>query len=216
MEIKKKYCLNMAVRGLLILLLFMAGLFFFMEEKDNLLGKEPADVYDTIQKGQEPEPGSYVKINADAVLDWYAETKHTVCFIPAGKEKHCLVWLENDAVLSMTVNENKKDVIEGLIDSTYAWVSGETDTLPDKVEFQGKIKRIASGGSELQEYYRDALAEWNISEAGGFTIYDLTIDTTETREKQLLFLGILFLGILVLIWNTVLYRKKKPWNRISP
>ena len=168
----------------------LIGVFLISSEGDYMFG-EAKDFYEMLEDEGEPVKGEYVTLNVDAVVDWYAETQHKINgIIPAGSEQHCLVWLDNDAFISLTV-KGKENIakIDDLIDDTYAFLSYETDYLPSGVTFEGRLTNV---GSEVSQYYNDVLRLWEIDTTEGMEIYYLTIDTTQTK-------GVLFIVLALVV-----------------
>lgn len=189
-------------------LLFTVLLIFLLAENGSyLFGAEPEDFYDMVEDGDEPEEGEFVRIDVDAVVDWYAETEYRINgIIPAGKEQHCFLWLDNDAFVSMTVKGKENiEKVDKLIEETQAVLNYESEQLPAKVTFVGRITSI---DSEVSKYYSDAMDAWGIYESDGLTIYDVTIDTTDTKLSIWIFIGIAFVLDLVMVFTIISCIKK--------
>lgn len=137
------------------------------------------------------EKGEYVSVGVDAVVDWYAETTYKINgVIPAGSKWHCLIWLDDDSFISLTVKGKKnKDIINGLINDMEKYMNYQTEELPSPVVFEGKITSI---GSEVDEYYDDAIRYFGIT---GNEVHYLTIDTTYSKTSIIIY-GIIFLAII--------------------
>lgn len=177
-----------------------------------MIDSTPQNINEMIEENGEPVKGEYVSVGVDAVLDWYAETEHRINgIIPVGTDMHCLVWLDDNSFISLTVKGNKNiEKIEKIIDETYAYMCYETDYLPTPVVFKGRISTI---DSEVSRYYEDALNAWGISVSSdaGLTIYRLDIDTTQTKLKAwLMFLFIVVLDAMsiMLLVSEVKHNKK--------
>lgn len=137
------------------------------------------------------EKGKYVSVGVDAVVDWYAETTWKINgIIPAGSKWHCLIWLDDDSFISLSVKGKKnKDIINGLINDTQRYINGQTDELPTPVVFEGKITSIGSDGDK---YYNDALRREQLF---GRDVHYLTIDTSYSKTSIIIY-GIVFLAII--------------------
>lgn len=172
--------------ALLIALLLFAA---FSDDIKYLFGK--AKNLNSVLAEGEPEKGEYVSVGVDAVVDWYAETNYKINgVIPAGSKWHCVVWLDDESFISLTVKGKKnKDIINGLINDTEKFLNYQTEALPSPVVFEGKITSI---GSEVDEYYDEALRYYGIT---GQEVHYLTIDTTYSKTSIIIY-GIIFLAII--------------------
>ena len=134
----------------------------------------------------------------DACLGNYAETQHKINgIIPAGKEEHYIVWLDNNAALSITV-KNKKTInkLNSIIDDTWDYLDGVSDTLPSSITIEGQVNTM---DSELKGYYDDYLEDMGFADSG-FPIYYVTVDNTDTRATGWLIVGVLLvIGIGCLV-----------------
>ena len=169
------------------------------------------DIMDIIEEEGGVSDGQYVTVGVDAVLGWYAETKHTVNYIPVGKEQHCIVWLDDGTFISMTVKKSACDEVDPIIDDTWDYVDDESGTvqLPTPKVFKGRIRKL---DSEERNYYSDAISEIGISRANN-TVYDFTIDTTKTKTKQWLWIAVcVLLGTLFVIMAVRTGKKFKAEN----
>ena len=149
----------------------------------------PKAIEDMVADGGQPQKGEYVQVGVDVCFDWYAETTHKVNGIPTGKEKHCIIMLENGDIMSLTVKGKKKyKVIDEIIDDTWNYMYDETgnSTLHTPVIFEGKITNV---GSEVSKYYREYMSELSdgFNDAWGYrpNYYELTIDTTDNKVSTL-------------------------------
>ena len=149
----------------------------------------PKAIEDMVADGGQPQKGEYVQVGVDVCFDWYAETTHKVNGIPTGKEKHCIIMLENGDIMSLTVKGKKKyKVIDEIIDDTWNYMYDETgkSTLHTPVIFEGKITNV---GSEVSKYYREYMNDLSdgFQNAWGYrpNYYELTIDTTDNKMSTL-------------------------------
>ncbi|MCM1287439.1 MAG: hypothetical protein NC240_03940 [Clostridium sp.] len=174
------------IAAILIALLLFAA---FSDDISYLFGKAES-MNELLAEGEELK-GEYVSVGVDAVVDWYAETTYKINgIIPAGSKWHCLVWLDDESFISLTVKGKKnKDLINNLISGTEKYLNGETNVLPSPVVFEGKIISI---GSEVDEYFYDAIRYYGIT---GMEVHYLTIDTTYSKTSIILY-GIIFLAII--------------------
>lgn len=206
---KQNHVGNIIVCSIMALLFTAVLVFWFAVNGAYMFGKEPEDLYDMIADGKNPEDekDEFVKIDADAVVDWYAETTYKINgIIPAGKAQHCFLWLDGDAFISLTVKGKKNiEKIDELIDETQAFLNYESDELPTPVHLEG---RLATIGAEVDEYYDDAMEAWGISASDRLTVYYVTIDTTDTRLKLWLMAGF-FIALDALMVFTIISSAKK-------
>ena len=172
--------------SLLILLFVGFGIVNLIAHADYYFGKAK-NIDDMLANGN-VEKNEYVQIGVDAVFDWYAETTHKVNGIPTGKEQHCIVWLSNGDVMSLTVKGKKNyEKIDEIIDQTWAAWDDETGStgLHTPVVFEGKITSV---GYEVKQYYDDYIGQMQDSgffDYYGTTYYALTIDTTDNKISTL-------------------------------
>ena len=99
--------------GSVILLGFFTVLFavitiFILVSSAGYLFGSAKDLKSMINNEGEPVKDEFVSLDVDLVFDWYAETEYKINgFIPAGTEKHCLVYMddigEQGAFISLTV-----------------------------------------------------------------------------------------------------------------
>ena len=198
MKPKKHNVGQVIILAMCMLLMLVMAFVMFVGDSDYLLGKEARDVMDYADDGVAPPKGVHIKVNVDACLGNYAETQHKINgVIPAGKEEHYIVWLDNNAALSITV-KNKKTInkLNSIIDDTWDYLDDVSDTLPSSITIEGQVKTM---DSELEGYYDDYLEEMGFTDSG-FPIYYVTVDNTDTRATGWLFVGVLLVtGIGCLI-----------------
>lgn len=198
MKSKKHNAGQVIVLAMCMLLMFVMAFVMFVGDSDYLLGEEARDVMDYADDGVAPPKGIHIKVNVDACLGNYAETQHKINgIIPAGKEEHYIVWLDNNAALSITV-KNKKTInkLNSIIDDTWDYLDGVSDTLPSSITIEGQVSTM---DSELEGYYDDYLEDMGFADSG-FPIYYVTVDNTDTRVTGWLIVGVLLvIGIGCLI-----------------
>ena len=198
MKPKKHNAGQVIVLAMCMLLMFVMAFVMFVGDSDYLLGEEARDVMDYADDGVAPPKGIHIKVNVDACLGNYAETQHKINgIIPAGKEEHYIVWLDNNAALSITV-KNKKTInkLNSIIDDTWDYLDGVSDTLPSSITIEGQVSTM---DSELEGYYDDYLEDMGFADSG-FPIYYVTVDNTDTRATGWLIVGVLLvIGIGCLI-----------------
>ncbi|MBQ8924332.1 MAG: hypothetical protein IJ053_06005 [Lachnospiraceae bacterium] len=203
-EKKSSIILRIIFCGLFAALLVGFGIFNLINHADYYFGSAK-NIDDMLAAGN-VEKDEYVSIGVDAVFDWYAETTHKVNGIPTGKEQHCIVWLSNGDIISMTVKGKKNyEKIDEIIDATWAAWDDETGTtgLHTPVVFEGKVTSV---GYEVKQYYDDYIRD--MEDAGffewyGTRYYELTIDTTDNKMSTLMwYIGGLLIVVLM-VWGVV-------------
>ena len=204
MKPKKHNVGQVIVLAMCMLLMLVMAFVMFVGDSDYLLGKEARDVMDYANDGVAPPKGIHIKVNVDACLGNYAETQHKINgIIPAGKEEHYIVWLDNNAALSITV-KNKKTInkLNSIIDDTWDYLDGVSDTHPSSITIEGQVSTM---DSELEGYYDDYLEEMGFTDSG-FPIYYVTVDNTDTRATGWLIIGVLLvigIGCLIGMISTI-------------
>lgn len=200
------------VAYILCIILFAGLAFVLLIGYSDYLFNGAKDFYEMVEDGHSPVTGEHVSISVDAVIDWYAETEHKINgFIPAGSEQHCVVWLDNNAFISMTI-KGKKNIakVDEIIEATNAYLDyadgyGEEAYLPKPVVFEGEITAI---GSEVRKYYDEAMDILGVSDADDFTVYYLTIDTTSNKVRLWMMIGFFIAIDIVFIVMLVVTSKK--------
>lgn len=190
-----------------MIIFFLLGAVLLIGESDYLFS-DPQDLNEMVMAGDTPQKGEYVTVGVDAVVDWYAETEHRINgIIPIGKEQHCLVWLDDESFISMTVKGKNIDKVDELIDETSDYLNGVSSVLPSKVVFSGRVSTI---DSDVSKYYDDVLDYYGIYESDGLEVRYITIDTTDTKLQTWLMFGFfMLLGIACLLGLVVTVKNRK-------
>ena len=185
---KSGYITSIILLGLVSLLIVGFGVINLIAHADYYFGKAK-EINDMVADGGQPQKGEYVQVGVDICFDWYAETTHKVNGIPTGKEKHCVIMLENGDIMSLTVKGKKNyDKIDEIINATWDYMGDETGTkyLHTPVIFEGKITNV---GYEVSKYYKEYMSDLSDSfyNAWGYrpNYYELTIDTTDNKMSTL-------------------------------
>ena len=208
---KSNPVVTIIICGLLALLFVGFGIINLIAHADYYFG-EAENIDDMLANGGVVS-GEYVSIGVDAVFDWYAETTHRVNGIPTGKEQHCIVWLSNGDVMSLTVKgKDNYAKIDEIIDQTWAAIDDDTGStgLHTPVVFEGKITSV---GYEVKQYYDQYISD--MKNAGffdyGTTYYELTIDTTDNKASMVKWyiLGALFVALMIFVIVTTAKDMKK-------
>ena len=163
----------------------------------DLLLHEPQDLMEHISEAGAPEKDTYVSIGVDAVVECYAETKHTINgFIPAGTDTHYLLWLDDGSFISLQA-KGKKDIekLNSIMNQTQKYIFGNADDLPAKYELNGVITTM---DREIEDYYRQALSSWDIDSSVG-KIYYVQIDETQGKLGAWLMVGFLVIIEIIII-----------------
>jgi hypothetical protein len=137
-----------------------------------------ADDINTMIEELRLNPGEYTSVRIDANFGAYAETLHMINgVIPAGKEQHYIVWLDDGSLISVTVKGSSKyDKMDAIEEQTYEYIDNG-GTLGKSITYVGKISTISG---DLKKYYREALDYLGADDSSANIRY-LDIDTTETK-----------------------------------
>jgi flagellar basal body-associated protein FliL len=187
-----------------VLLLLIAACIFIGDSDFIFNG---ADDINTMIEELRLNPGEYTSVRIDADFGAYAETQHTINgFIPAGKEQHYIVWLDDGSLISVTVKgDSKYDKMDAIEEQTYDYIDNG-GSLGKSVTYVGKISTVSG---DLKTYYQEALNYLGAADSD-VNIYYLDIDTTQTKGSILgvvaLFLAI---GILLIVLGIVTIRNAK-------
>ena len=180
---------------------------------------ETKDLTTEIANGNAPVKGDYVSLNVSYVLGNYAETKHKRYFITTGTDQHYAVLLRgaDQTMCVMSVKlKDKSDIekLESMVDPTWNFISGQTDVMPmDSITLTGCISTM---DSQIKGFYNEALSGAGVTTADGVTVYDLTLDATETRlSKFLIVFGLLAIGGLSILAAFMIRSKIKKIDQLQ-
>lgn len=152
--------------------------------------------------------GQYTEVKVDATFGAYAETKHTINgFIPAGKEQHYMLWLEDGSLISMTV-KNKKTIekLEEIVDQTEAYYMGESTSLSKSITLSGRVHEM---GSDLSKLYREGLSYLG-ADATNADIHYLDIDATESQSALAIrYIFIFAFGVFCIVGAVACFKSAK-------
>lgn len=218
---KKK---NSPIKNLIVFLLcaiiMVVGFFVTLSENFDIIMNNPTDFYE-LQTNNQLSTGKYVSLDVDAVLENYAKTKHSVSFIPTGTDQHYILWLGDGSVISLTTNDKKLiKKFDAMIDETWNYIDelyneNYDADLPEAVEVKGKITSIRP---KISGFYEEFLGEMGVTSE--FTVYHMTIDTTETPFKNIMLLiamvVFLVISILVVISNIKVIKASKDNAVLQP
>ena len=180
---------------------------------------ETKDLTTEIANGNAPVKGDYVSLNVSYVLGNYAETKHKRYFITTGTDQHYAVLLRgaDQTMCVMSVKlKDKTDIerLESMVDPTWNFISGQTDVMPmDTITLTGCVSTM---DSQIKGFYKEALSGAGVDTADGVTIYELTLDATETRlSKFLIVFGLLAIGGLSILAAFMIRSKIKKIDQLQ-
>ena len=180
---------------------------------------ETKDLTTEIANGNAPVKGDYVSLNVSYVLGNYAETKHKRYFITTGTDQHYAVLLRgaDQTMCVMSVKlKDKTDIerLESMVDPTWNFISGQTDVMPmDTITLTGCVSTM---DSQIKGFYNEALSGAGVTTADGVTVYDLTLDATETRlSKFLIVFGLLAIGGLSILAAFMIRSKIKKIDQLQ-
>ncbi len=179
----------------------------------DLMFHEPVDLMEHIADEGAPVKGTYVSIGVDGVADCYAETKHRINgIIPIGTDTHYVLWLDDGSFISMQA-KGKKDIekLNEIMDETYSYINGTTDTLPPKYEMKGVISTM---DPEISDYYRQDLSYLGISAANA-TVYYVQIDETQTKLSAWLMMGFFVIIEIICVFALVNEIKEKKQEKLA-
>lgn len=126
-----------------------------------------------------------VSLNVTYIIDYYAE------YTSSRKNSfHCLAMIDNANIISLEVGKETAaaNQAERIIDETCKYITGESNKPPIPYKFTGKVNKMKS---EAKTYYKTALS---LLQYPYENAYEFNIDTTETRDVQIIYL---VLAILV-------------------
>lgn len=182
-----------AILGIVVGLIFVVALVVIY--RDVLTGNA-VNINDLLENNT-LEKDKYVEMHIDGVIGNYAETKHTVNFIPVGTDQHYIIWLDNDQFISLaTQDKNLMKRLDEITTATWDYNDGVIDELPEAVVVRGIVHSM---DPEIRGYIDQWANEIGISDS----IIYLSVDNTETPTKAwleiLLFLAISVASTIALI-----------------
>ena len=196
------------VIGAIIMLLCAVG--YTMTHFD-YIKDGPKNIYKEIQEKGTLVKGDFVEFNANMIIDWYAETKHTVNGIPTGKELHCIAWLDNNACVSVTVKSGRKEELDKNIDGTQKYINYVTDSMPTSIKLEGRISDI---GTEVSKYYDEAINAWGLKGSDDVTVYYVTVDTTDNMKSYII--GVSIMLVVAILFIVLVVSESKHIKNYSP
>ncbi len=173
-----------------------------------LVFQEPVDILEAMEN---PEEGTPVTVDVDAVIDWFATLEHQRNGVTTSTEYYCIVWLDDSKFISMAVRESDKDTVDDIIDDTWEYLDGDAESYPVPTQFTGTLTKMQT---EEQDYFEDYLMDMGYtSDEIPQYAYLWTVDTTNTKQMGLIALGIagvlFIIGLIFLILGIRAGKKEK-------
>ena len=179
------FCLVLGIILLIFAVVFLIGeIGFLTSGYEDLNQAALAGTFEELE-------GKAVAIDVDAVLETFAETSHQWNGITIGKDRHYLLWLDDNSILAASANGKPAKALDALIDLTWEFIDGNAAELTkDKVALKGKLNPLEG---DLLKYYKECLEEMGAADAG-MEIRYYQIDCS--NPKTLTMLEILLLAVL--------------------
>ena len=201
------------------ILLFLLGLmmlggaiFPFVRNGAYYFGGKAKDLYEVIEEDSfYKNEGKFVYADIDAIVDKYAETTHSVNFIPVGKDHHYIAFLFDDSFISISLPAKYVSDADRIIEETWEYMNGESDSFTDdQLHVEGTLTRL---GGDAYKYYNEVLNAYGITE-DIYEIRSYTIDATDSRLLQFV-VSIVLLALAGLLFFAAFAKEKKPSNDIT-
>ena len=145
----------------------------------NRLFTKPENLNKRVKNGFKPAAGECVSIDIRQkdIMYGYAEADYKLYgVIPSGREYYYIIQLSNGGYISVSVRKNMAAKLDSLRKN-----GGETIVL------KGVLEKM---NTEIQDYYSRTLSAYGIGDEGGVTIYNLTVDSTDSLFSAWLLIGI--------------------------
>ncbi len=162
----------------------------------NRLFTKPENLNKRVKNGFKPAAGEYVSIDIRQkdIMYGYAEADYKLYgVIPSGREYYYIIQLSNGGYISVSVRKNMAAKLDSLRKN-----GGETIVL------KGVLEKM---NTEIQDYYSRTLSAYGIGDEGGVTIYNLTVDSTDSLFSAWLLIGISI--VFALFFTLMLVRSVK-------
>jgi hypothetical protein len=227
MEKVKKYKYTITVLGALCFA-FVAGLLYNIYCSNGHVFDGKIEYFYDKEDSWHAFNGRYIRIPVDSAFEWYAGTKtdENGNLVMSGKTASCMIWLDTDAFMSLTIDneedfENLNNIIE-VTEKNVESMSAESDSEWEDTEslyFEGQLKRPES--AELAAYkkqFSDLMEDWGFT-TDDYYLYELTLDTTankaviKTTSIVYIVFAILFLAATIIA--AVKYHSYKKKNGIK-
>ncbi len=199
----KKQNKKTSVVLLIVGILFLGLAVFFAAIKGNyMLTGKAWEINDLLLANTfDSHKGDTVRVKVDAVIENYAETKHTTNGIPTGTDQHYVVWLDDDSVISVVVPGKKSADLDRVMDETWSYLNDEAEQLTtNPVTIEGELTSLTG---ELRGFFDEAVDYYSLDD--NFEIRYYQIDTTNSRLmmilEELLFLALGIIPICLFIFG---------------
>jgi hypothetical protein len=198
---------SMIISIIVAVLCFLGAAFYTIGNWDFMILGKTVNLNEVIADGGSPQKGDHVKLKVYFVLGNFAETKHTINgFIPAGKEQHYGIMMEDGSVIAVTLKSSSDiDKFEDIYNKNWNLLEAEDYSfLNNYIEITGTVKTM---NSQIEGFYKTALSGADIT-AADTNIYYLSIDATDTRFSYFL-VDIFLLAVMALCIFLFFVNKKK-------
>ena len=163
----KKYNTGTYIIGMAVF--FIIAILVIIIDFNRLFAK-PEDLNSIVKKGGKPHAGDYVSVEVN-MYDKpmaYAKAEYKLYgIIPSGWMYYYIYQLDNGAYISLSVRKDVANKLDGFADGKARGtvvVAGELEKMND----------------EIQAYYTKTFGYFGIGDEGSTTIYNLTIDDTDS------------------------------------
>ena len=162
----KKYNTGTYIIGMSVF--FIIALLIIIIDFNRLFTK-PENLNKRVKNGFKPTAGEYVSVDIKKqdIVTGYAEADYKLYgFIPSGREYYYIIQLSNGGYISLSVRRNMALKLDRLI-------KGGKETIVIK----GVLEKM---NTEIQDYYSRTLSAYGYGDEGNVTIYNLTVDSTDS------------------------------------
>lgn len=162
----KKYNTGTYIIGMSVF--FIIALLIIIIDFNRLFTK-PENLNKRVKNGFKPTAGEYVSVDIKKqdIVTGYAEADYKLYgFIPSGREYYYIIQLSNGGYISLSVRRNMALKLDRLI-------KGGKET----IVVNGVLEKM---NTEIQDYYSRTLSAYGYGDEGNVTIYNLTVDSTDS------------------------------------
>ena len=167
----------------------------------NRLFVKPENLNSIVKKGGKPHVGDYVSVEVAMYDDpmAYAEADYNLYgVIPSGKEYYYIFKLDNGAYISLSVRKDVADKLEGFSNGKArgtVTVTGEVEKLNDNI----------------QSYYTKTLGYFGVGDEGATTVYNRTIDATDSVLSAwiIIIVSLIFMLVFAFMFVRAINFKKR-------
>jgi len=207
---------------ILAIFFFVLAILSVVIHKDQLLGN-PTNFYDMYDGTTESiKKDTFIDIPIDAVIGNYAYTKHTTYFIPTGTDEHYLIWLDDEAFISLKVKDKSTiNELAAMEDKTWEVLDSVdengnyTKELPLPMHVKGTIHTI---DYEIEGYMKEALNQIGATDYGYPVHYveiDLTANQSSAWFQTIMCVAFCILGVVFFITENNAIKKQKAFAGAS-